>query len=134
MEAYSTAPQTLATGQIIEYASFKQTGEAMETIGSTGIRIKKSGLYYVSFNASAVESGTVGNITVQLLKDGVPIPYAVSTEQSAGATNVINLGFSTVVEVLGSCGCVENRPTLTVESTGVGATFNIANLTVVKLA
>lgn len=134
IEGYSTSPQTLATGQIIEYASFKQTGESLNEVGSTGIKIEKSGLYYISFDASAVESGTAGNVTVQLLQDGVPVPYAVATSYSSGVTDVVNLGFSTVIEVLGSCGCVVNRPTFTVENSGVDATYSIADLIVVKLA
>lgn len=134
MEGYAIAPQTLATGAVIEYSTFKETGGALEDIGSTGIKINKSGLYYVSFDVSATVSATAGNITVQLIKDGAPVPYVVATESSTATTDVVNLGFSTVVEVLGSCGCVVNKPTFTVENTGVGAILYNANFKVVKLA
>lgn len=134
IEAIATAPQLVATDGALEYTLFRETGAALEAMGATGIRINKPGLYLVLFNGSAAEGGTAGNITVQLLRDGQEVAGATATAISAAATANVNLGFSTVVEVLGSCGCVSNRPTLTVQNQGTGATFIDASFKVVKLA
>lgn len=135
---YNTTSQTLATNAAINFNNNAiQTGcTATHSIGSTVISLNKPGFYMVSFNADAVEAGTAGDVQVQLIGNGIAIPAAEATINSASATDIVNPSFTALVRVLPNC-CsnTANVPySLTLVNTGVGATFSNAALVVTKVA
>ena len=101
--------------------------------GSSSIQLKKPGVYLISVDATAAESGTAGTVTMQLQKNGVNVEGAKSSSNSAAVTDFNGMSFSTVVKVLPSCASIDNTTTLTVLNTGVGAIYSNTNITVVKL-
>ena len=135
---FSNTSQTLVTDQLLTFNNNTiQTGcTATHAAGSSSISLNKAGYYMVSFNADGVESGTAGNITIQLQGNGTAIAGAETTAESATATDVVNLSFTTLVQVCPNCcGNQVNTPfTLTFANTGVGATFTNAAVTVTKVA
>lgn len=135
---YNTTSQTLTTNSAINFnANAIQTGyTATHAVGTTSISLNKPGFYMVSFNADAVESGTAGNVQVQLRGNGVAIPAAEATINSASATDVVNPSFMALVRVTPNCCANTNNVpyALTVVNTGVGATFTNVALTVTKVA
>lgn len=103
------------------------------TAGTDSFKLNKPGYYYVAFDGSASTIGTAGNVTVELFSNGAAVPGALTSTYSAAAVNVGSLGFSTIVRVLPSCNCVDNSVTLTLQNTGVEATYTNVNLTITKL-
>lgn len=101
--------------------------------GSSSIQLKKPGVYLISVDAVAAESGTAGTVTMQLQKNGVNVEGATSSSNSAAVTDFNGMSFSTVIKVLPSCASIDNTTTLTVLNTGVGAIYSNTNITVVKL-
>ena len=133
-KAVNVTAQTLAANAIVAYTQFDESGISIIESGNTGFKIVKPGLYLVSFNASVASGGTAGTVTAQLMRNGTAVSGAVSSAYSASATVIESVAFTTVIEVLGSCGCINNTTTLTVANTGIEAAYNNAELTVVKLA
>lgn len=103
---------------------------------STGVTLNWNGIYKVT--ATLIGTGTeAGDVTVQLFSNGLAVPGAISTQTITTA----DTEFRTFVidkfilvnnaEVLG----VNNTlaQTLTLENTGVGATFTNVTFDVVKV-
>lgn len=103
---------------------------------STGVTLNWNGIYKVT--ATLVGTGTeAGDVTVQLFSNGIAVPSAISTQ----TITTPDTEFRTFVidkfilvnnaEVLG----VNNTlaQTLTLENTGVGATFTNVTFDVVKV-
>lgn len=135
LNAYSTTNQTLTTDQVIDFTNTNiLDGCSISYIsGSSSIKLNKAGVYLVTVDAIAAESGTAGTVTMQLQKNGNDINGAKSSSNSAAITDFNGMSFSTVVKVLPSCQAVDNTTTLTVLNTGVGAIYSNANITVIKL-
>lgn len=133
LNAYNSDNQTITTSGLVSFPNFNRTGCSIDFTGGTSIAIDKPGLYQITFNGTVESSGTSGNVVVQLFKNGVLVPGAVSEAQLTSATDIENVAFSTIVEIPPSCNCVNNDATLTVVNTGVEAVLNNANVTVVKL-
>lgn len=101
--------------------------------GTTTFTLTRPGYYYVGFNGDGATDGTAGTVTIELLNNGTPIGGATASAYSGAVTEVVNLGFSTVIKVLPYCRCVDNFATLTVRNVGVAATFDNVNITITKL-
>lgn len=134
---FSNTSQTVVTDQLLNFNNNTiQTGcTATHAAGSSSISLNKPGYYMVSFNADGVESGTAGNITVQLNGNGTAIQGAEATANSAAVADVVNLKFTALVQVMPNCcGNQTNTPyTLTFANTGVGAIFTNAAVSVTKI-
>lgn len=135
LDVYSNTPQTIITDGIIIFNTNRvQTGcTATHAAGTGAISLNKSGFYLVHFNGDAAESGTAGDITVQLLKNGVLVPAAEATEDSTATTDIVNLTFETIVKVTPECLSCGNTVSLTFVDTGVGAVFSNVEVVVTKL-
>lgn len=134
LQAWNLSAQAAAVNDVLKFNSSQKTGCAVEFANGTGsVTIQKPGLYQVAFNGIAVESGTAGDVAVQLQKNGADVPGAIAQATSANATAVVNPAFETIIEVPQSCACVNNTAVLTVKNIGVAANFANANLSVVKL-
>lgn len=135
VDAYTQANQTVAAGIPISFANGTVTGCSIQfTPGSTSFKIVKPGLYLVNFSAFGVQAGTTGSLAVQMLRNGVSVPGALSAVNSSSATDTEPLAFSKIVQVAPSCPAADNSAVLTFANTGVAATYNNVQVTIVKLA
>lgn len=133
LDVYSTTAQTLITGQAVAYTGINvDTGCSIEYLSPTSARIVKPGVYKVSFIGVASAS-VVGNVTLQVQRDGVLIPAATATETYANTTDLHSFAIETLVRVPPSCCVIQNQPVISVVNTGVGAVFNTAKLMVTKV-
>ena len=134
---YSITAQTAASNSNLNFnVNSILTGcTVSHSAGTPSIQLKRPGYYMVHFNASAAATAT-GDVTVQLNGNGSAIPGAISTANSTAATDIGNLSFTAIVRVLPNCCAIQsNSPlTLTVENTGVEATYSNAAITVTRLA
>ena len=103
---------------------------------STGVTLNWNGIYKVT--ATLVGTGTeAGDVTVQLFANGVAVPGAISTQTITTADTEIRtfvIDHYILVnnaEVLGINSTLAQ--TLTLENTGVGATFTNVVFNVVKV-
>lgn len=102
--------------------------------GAGSVNLNKCGVYVVTANAN-VTSTDAGVITMQLQVNGVPQQQAIASETIAAAGDIVNIGFTTLVQVTDNngCGCCNAPTTLVLENTGIGATYNTVDLVVYKL-
>ena len=123
LQAYSTdvTVTALAPVPFNSLAVSKGCSETLET--PTTVALKRCGVYEVSVNASAAASQTV-----QLYRDGVALPQAVSTGTAMGFTCLVQVNEN-------SCKCNPcTAPVrLQVVATGAG-TLTDASITVTKIA
>lgn len=135
VSAWNTSSQTLTTNEALNLADSKKTGCSIKfSSGSSSITLLKPGLYYISVTASALESGTAGDITIQLTKNGKPVTGALSSANSATTTDLVNLSFGKLIGVGSGCPFNADTTTLRILNTGVGATFSNVNVNIFKLA
>lgn len=102
--------------------------------GTPTFSLNRAGIYLVTFNGVGAATEAVGDITVQLQKNGANVPGALTTASSTTAlTDIESLSFSTLIEVKPSCCAVDNSVDLTLVNTGVPATFSNINLVITKV-
>ena len=108
--------------------------------GSTSIEINKSGYYEITFSSFGYNTGAVvegtdysGMYAFQLYNKGIPVVNAIASSSSTADTEVENVMFSVILNVLPSCKMVNNNAILTVNYLGQEGTLFGANLTVKKL-
>ena len=102
--------------------------------GTSNIVFNKCGLYKVSVVASAVAS-EAGNVSIQIYKDGVAIPNAISTVTAADTTNSRTLSIEKLIQVSKNnnpCCCCSSPSTISIVNVGTEATFNPINVVVTK--
>jgi len=138
-----TATQTVLSGGLIQigdvyrrYCRKNNCGTRVYDNTSTGVTLNWSGVYKVT--ATLVGSGDVaGDVTVQLFANGQPILGAISTQSvTTPDTEIRTFVIDRFIlvnnaEVLGF-----NNPlatTLTLENTGVDATFTNVVIDIVKV-
>lgn len=134
IEVYSLNT-TVATNAVVPLSSTTIQKGCTTTLSGNTISLNKCGVYMVSVDASAATSGTAGNITIELTKDGVLQPQAQSTFYSGATTDIGNLSFVTLVQVTdsNSCRCCDAATTIQVLNTGEAATFTNINVVVTKV-
>ena len=96
-------------------------------------QLNKPGYYYVTFNAVAAATDTVGLLTMELYNNGVAVPGALASVTTTAAGAESNFAFSTIIRVPPSCCVVNNTAKLTVVNTGVDATYSNVNINITKL-
>lgn len=135
LDTYTNTAQTLVTGAPLAFNTNRvKVGHSIcHAAGSSTIDLTRPGLYSVHFNGDAAESGTVGDITVQLFVNGVLQPGAEATETSSAVTDIANLDFETLVCVKPDFCICGNSVSLTFVDTGVGAIFSNAEVVVIRL-
>jgi hypothetical protein len=110
-------------------------GCSVEKAGTSTINLNKCGVYEVNFDATLSAASTAGNIQVQMYKNDTAVPQAVSAASSSGATNIVTLSFSTLVQVTennSNC-CCSGPTTLRFMNIGPSATYVQANVVVRKI-
>lgn len=103
--------------------------------GAATIRLNKRGIYQVLVNGSAATSAAAGNITIQLRKNGILQPQALSIASSTANTDVVSLSFDTLVQVTeNNCNCPCSTPTvIEIVNTGVDSDFSLIKIDVVRV-
>lgn len=116
----------LNTNNIIVGQSIKHTA------GSGVINFVKGGLYLVMFNASAAG---VGNITVQMKRAGLNVLGASNTTTSTAETDIQEISFTALVKVSNVCPCSAGSSSIPIQfvNTGIAATYNSINVTVIEV-
>lgn len=136
LDTYTNTDQTVITGGTILFNTNRNRAgcSICHPAGSASIDLTRPGLYLVHFNGDAAESGTAGDITVQLFVNGVLLPGAEATEDSTAITDIVNLDFETTVRVRPDCGpCGNVNTSLTFVDTGVGAVFSNVEVVVTRI-
>lgn len=137
VNSYTNTPQTVATNDLLSFViNDVLTGcTVLHPAGSTSFKLNRPGFYYVSFTGTgAITGATAGAITVNLLRNGITVPGATSTQESASATDTRTVNFSKIIQVLPSCCAVNNATTLTFQNAGLESTFSNVNVVITKLA
>lgn len=135
LEIYSNNVTVPANTAIpLENVALKK-GCSVTNSGTRTIQFNKAGVYKVDVNASVVSSTTTGTVSIELMKNGSLVPYAISTETVGDATGIHALAFSTLVTIPNnnSCCCANAPSVITVMNVGNGATFNNINVTITKV-
>jgi len=135
LDTYTNTDQTIITGSPLAFNTNRaRVGRAIKhSAGSSSISLNCPGLYKVHFNGDAAESGTAGDITVQLFVNGVLQPGAEATEDSTAITDIVNMAFATTVCVTPACFSCGTSVSLTFVDTGVGAVFSNVEVVVEKV-
>lgn len=110
-------------------------GTSAQLLGASTIQFNKCGVYEVTVSFSATAT-TAGDISVQLRKNGILQPQAISTITAADATSIHSSSFTTLVQVSenNSPCCACSTPTrVEIVNVGVGATLNNIDVTVVRI-
>ena len=133
INTYNTTTQNVAANGTVTFTTDRiLTGCTVTRNGNT-FQLNKPGYYYVTFNAVAAATETVGDLTVELYNNGVAVPGAAATVTTTTAGNNDNYAFTTIIRVLPSCPMIDNTVNLTVVNTGVDATYAVANINITKL-
>ena len=122
----NTSAQNVAVNGIIGPGTVvRRFGQGL-TLSGNGVQISCPGYY--DYKASVTLAPTaIGNVTVTLLKDGVPVQGATATEAVSTANNPTNL--SIVCLVRENCQCCEGISNLTLALTGTAA--SVTNVSIV---
>ena len=138
------ASQTVLSGGLIQigdvyrrYCRKNRCGTKVFDNTSTGVSLQWDGIYHVT--ATLVGTATeAGDVTVQLYENGVPVTGAVSTQTiTTPDTEFRTFVIDYFVLVDNACilGCNSTvAKTITLENTGVGATFTSVVLNIEKEA
>lgn len=129
--AYNAAPQAyVVVGTQIDVLGTQtvDTGCAI-TAQTGGFRVNCGGLFRVSYDVTSTPSAA-GTQSIQLYRDGVAIPGAISTD-TVTADGVITQHVEKVL-LLSTCPAV--TPTITAQIGGVAGTISNVNASMIKLA
>ena len=122
----NTQSVTVTTGTSINFGSIiRKYGCNVNLSGGNAV-IRGCGYYAIDTNVNFT-SGVAGTITVQLYKDGIAIPGAVSTI-SGVAADVEALTIPTLIRI--PCDC---ESTITAVISGVTGVVNSSSIRIIKL-
>ena len=133
ISSYNTTSQAIATNGLLNFTTDRILTGCTATRDGQTFQLNKPGYYYVTFNAVAAATTTVGELTVELYNNGVAVPGAEASYTTTTAGDNSNYAFSTIIRVLPSCCVVNNTARLTVVNTGVDATYTNVNINITKL-
>ena len=133
ISSYNTTSQAIATNGLLDFTTDRILTGCTATRNGQTFQLNKPGYYYVTFNAVAAATTTIGELTVELYNNGVAVPGAEASYTTTTAGDNSNYAFSTIIRVLPSCCVVDNTARLTVVNTGVDATYTNVNINITKL-
>ena len=133
ISSYNTNSQAVATGDSLTFTTDRILTGCTATRNGQTFQLNKPGYYYVTFNAVAAATTTVGELTVELQNNGVVVPGAEASYTTTAAGDNSNYAFSTIIRVPPSCCAVDNTARLTVVNIGVDATYANVNINITKL-
>jgi hypothetical protein len=133
ISSYNINTQAVTTDGLLTFTTDRiLTGCTVTRNGNT-FQLNKPGYYFVTFNAVAAATATLGELTVELYNNGVAVPGAEASTTTTVAGNNANYAFSTIIRVLPSCCAIDNTARLTIVNTGVDGTYANVNVNITKL-
>lgn len=113
-----------------------QTGcTATANTPANTVRLNKAGFYSVHIDAiianNTAEAGLVG---IQLYNNNNEVSNAYTAQTSTGNTNLVSVGFDTIVQVRPSCSMIDNTANLQFKVANNNAMIYFANVVVTKIA
>lgn len=129
IEVY-TQNAELNANQIIPLSSVSLKKGCTATLDGNTINLHQNGVYAISVDA-VLTSATVGLASIQMNRNGVAVPQAISSGTIGTANDSVALGFETLVRV-SNCPCECETVALTFENIGVASTVDI-NVVVTKV-
>lgn len=136
IEAYSKNIN-VATNAAIPFNNISLIkGCSTQLEGTSTILLNKRGIYEVKISGIATSATAADIITIQLQKDGVLIPQAISAYTVSDANAVGAIGFTTLIQVPqdNNCNCPCSIPTrISVINTGDDSTFQNIVISVVRV-
>ena len=133
ISSYNITTQTVLTDEVINFTTDRILTGCTATRNGATFQLNKPGYYYVTFNAVAAATETVGELTLTLYNNGVAVPGAKASKTTTTAAQNDAYAFSTIIKVPPSCCAVNNTGNLTIVNTGVDATITNANINITKL-
>ena len=133
ISSYNITSQAVATDGLLTFTTDRILTGCTATRDGQTFQLNKPGYYYVTFNAVAAATTTVGELTVELYNNGVAVPGAEASYTTTTAGENATYAFSTIIRVPPSCCVVNNAAKLTVVNTGVEATYTNVNINITKL-
>lgn len=130
IRVYNDTPQVVtadATPLILEGIPIVYSGCSL-TLNTGSVTVEKSGLYHLSADVTITPSAA-GALTVQLNKDGVVLPCAVTRDTVSANPITIHVETDLIINT-----CCINQPVITVVTRGVAGTVNHVCAGVLKLA
>ncbi len=131
IRTYNNSPQAFTaalTPLNIEGTPVVKSGCSL-SLNTASIRVNRSGLYHLSADVTYTPT-TAGVAIIQLYKDGVALPCAIS--QQTVTTGTVYTAHIETDLCLSTC-CV-NHPLITLDISGVAGTVNHTCVGMVKLA
>ena len=133
LSSYNTTSQAIVSNGLLDFTTDRILTGCTATRDGQTFQLNKPGYYYVTFNAVAAATTTLGELTVELYNNGVAVPGAEASYITTAAGDNANYAFSTIIRVPPSCCAVNNAARLTVVNTGVDATYSNVNINITKL-
>lgn len=131
----NSSNQTIAAATNIVFNNYSTSGISIRQNSTSGATIIRPGLYYISFNGSAVNTTTTsGNIIAQLINNGISQSNINCTATSASTDDIVSLQFDTILQINNCQINSNNGINISVLNNGIEALYNVANLTIIKLA
>ncbi len=135
LEIYSKNITVAADGMIPLNTVSLLKGTSTQPLGAGSIQFNKCGIYQVTVSGSVIGSAA-GLIEIQLEKDGVAQPQAVSLISAPDATSNTPFSFTTLVQVPDGnnlyCPCAQTT-VISLRNTGIEATYSTIDVTVVRI-
>lgn len=139
LEIYTENTRGIATS-VDEAITFNnrvlQTGcTATVNTPANTVRLNKAGFYSVHIDAvianNTAEEGLVG---IQLYNNNDEVSNAYTAQTSTGNTNLVSVGFDTIVQVRPSCSVIDNTANLQFRVANNNAMIYFASVVVTKIA
>lgn len=133
LTAANTSQQALAVNSLVSLSELNITGCNIKFGGGTSpVKLCGGGLYLVDVTATILGTNA-GVVTLQLLDNGVPVQGSVaSVTTSVGLA--YNVHITALINVLPSCGCLNNTNNIQLQLLTTPATISNVRLDAVKLS
>ena len=131
--AVNNASQTLALNDLVAFsAPTILTGCTAVLCGSNTVKLTRPGYYKVTF--TAIASSAAGNVIINMLRNGSPIPGWTASAFSTASGDNVNLVIDAIVQVgpNDTCNLALNTVALTFAA-GAAETVTNATISVTKL-
>ena len=133
ISSYNNTAQAVVTNGLLTFTTDRILTGCTATRDGQTFQLNKPGYYYVTFNAVAAATTTLGELTIELYNNGVAVPGAMAEATTTAAGDNLDFAFATIIRVLPSCCAVNNTAKLTLVNTGVDATYANININITKL-
>lgn len=133
---YSGSSNALQAVPVNGLLAFNKNIASDVTYTSNSVTVRRPGIYLVNVSASGALTGaTAGNIVLQLQRNGQNLDGAYqATANSTAADDIENISLTALVRVDPTECCLNDKSaTISIASTGVGATFTNVMITIVRV-